>query len=59
MRKKEILLPWGAKTKLAKDTGLSEICVRDALRGITNTENSRLIRNRALKYYGGVEVKNR
>lgn len=24
MRKKEILLPWGAKTKLAKDTGLSE-----------------------------------
>ncbi len=57
MKAKKILVPWGARKKIAKDTGLSEICVRDALNGVTNTVNSRLIRERALKFYEGVELK--
>lgn len=57
MKRKKILVPYGARKKIAKDTGFSDICVRDALNGVTNTENSRLIRERALKFYEGVEVK--
>lgn len=57
MKRKKILVPYGARKKIAKDTGFSDICVRDALNGVTNTENSRLIKERALKFYEGVEVK--
>ena len=57
MKRNKILVPYGSRKKIAKDTGFSDICVRDALNGVTNTENSRLIRDRALKFYEGVEIK--
>ncbi|MDU6511934.1 MAG: hypothetical protein E6547_10995 [Parabacteroides sp.] len=57
MRKNEIMVPHGAQTKIANDTGLSTVCVRQALKGLTDTVNTRLIRRRALKFYGGVEIK--
>lgn len=57
MRFNEIVVPHGAMTKLSKDTGFSLVAVRHALRGFTNSENSRMIRERAKKFYGGVELK--
>ena len=57
MKRNKILVPYGARKKIAKDTGVTDICVGDALNGVTNTENSRLIRDRALKFYEGVEIK--
>ena len=57
MRKNEIMVPHGAQTKIANDTGLSTVCVRQALKGLTDTANTRLIRRRALKFYGCVEIK--
>ena len=44
-------------SKLAKDTGLSEPCIRHALKGITNSDNSFLIRKIARERYRGVEIK--
>lgn len=57
MRKTEIIVPYGAQTKLAKDTGLSAVSVRAALKGITDSKKSDLVRRRALRYYKGVEIK--
>lgn len=56
-RKREIITPHGSIKKIAKDTSLSELTVRLALRGITDTANADLIRQRALKFYGGVIAK--
>lgn len=59
MRKTEIIIPYGAQTKLVKDTGLTAVSVRAALKGITNSKNADLVRRRALRFYGGVEIKNK
>ena len=57
MRFNEIIVPYGAVTKISKDTGFTITSVRHALKGFTNSENSRLIRERAKKFYRGIEVK--
>lgn len=57
MRLNEIVVPYGTIRKLAKDTGLSEPCIRHALKGITNSDNSFLIRKIARERYRGVEIK--
>ncbi len=57
MRKTEIIVPYGAQTKLVKDTGLTAVSVRAALKGITDSKKADLVRRRALKYYKGIEVK--
>ncbi|WP_300878333.1 hypothetical protein [uncultured Bacteroides sp.] len=54
---KEILVDHGVKEKLAKDCKASTITVRFALRGSVNTDLSRLIRKRAIDFYGGVYTK--
>lgn len=53
-RKREIIVPHGAIKKIAADTGTSVVSVRYALRGVSDTENTNLIRSKALKFYGGV-----
>ena len=50
---KEILVPHGVKARLKQSTGCSEVTIRFALRGVMDTEKSRLIRKRALEF-GGV-----
>jgi hypothetical protein len=50
---KEILVPHGVKARLKADTGCSEVTIRFALRGVIDTEKSKLIRKRALEF-GGV-----
>lgn len=57
MRFNEIIVPYGSMTKLSKDTGFSLVAVRHALKGFTNSENARMIRDRAKKFYRGVEIK--
>lgn len=57
MRFNEIVVPYGTIRKLAKDTGLSEPCIRHALKGFTNSDNSFLIRKIARERYRGVEIK--
>lgn len=56
-RKKEIIVPHGAIKKIARDTSFSELTVRYALRGVTDTENANLIRKRAIEFYGGLTAK--
>jgi len=55
-RKREILVPHGLVKKLIQNTGLCEVTVRNALRGVTDTDNSTLVRKRALEM-GGVIAK--
>lgn len=57
MNKTQILVPHGAIKKLALDTGHTPTTVRFSLRGMTDTEASRLIRKRAIEAYGGVKLK--
>lgn len=54
--KKTIILPHGGMTRLVKSTGAAESTCRLALRGVTKTEYSELIRKRALEL-GGVMAK--
>lgn len=54
-RLNEIMVPHGAIKALSKDTGLTEVTVRNALRGITNSPNAYTIRKRALELYRGVK----
>lgn len=56
-RKREIIAPHGAVSKIAKDTGFSVPTVRYALRGMTNSCNSEVIRKRAIEFYGCVYAK--
>lgn len=56
-RKREIIVPHGAIKKIAQDTAVAEPTVRYALRGITDSVNADLIRQRAIKFYGGVIAK--
>lgn len=62
MRKKEwqkrIELPdHGDKAQLAKDCMVNPRTVYEALRGMRDTDNTRLIRKRALENYKGYYVK--
>ena len=57
MRKlREIIMPHGMRTKLQKDTGISGTTIRLALKGVIDTEASRLVRKRAIEM-GGVYCK--
>ena len=47
-----LLVPYGTIAKLAKDCGTSTNTVSDALRGTRDTETQRLIRKRAVEFYG-------
>ena len=47
-----LLVPFGTTRKLAKDCGVSENTVAEALRGTRNTEIQALIRKRAVEFYG-------
>jgi DNA-binding transcriptional regulator YhcF (GntR family) len=47
-----LLVPFGTTRKLAKDCGVSENTVAEALRGTRDTETQRLIRKRAVEFYG-------
>ena len=49
-----ILVPHGAIKRIAADTGTSAVSVRAALKGITDSRNADLVRERALRFYGGV-----
>ena len=53
-RKRKILVPHGAIKIIAADTGTSAVSVRAALKGITDSRNADLVRERALRFYGGV-----
>lgn len=53
-RKRKIIAPHGAISKIAKDTGFSVPTVRYALRGVTNNGNADVIRKRAIEIYGCV-----
>lgn len=64
MRKKEwekrIELPdHGNKAKLARDCLVNPRTVYEALRGKRDTDNTRLIRKKALEVYGGFYVKDK
>lgn len=54
---KEILVPHGVKIRLKESTGYSEVTIRHALKGFTDTEASKIIRKRALEM-GGVLTRN-
>lgn len=47
-----LLVPFGTGRKLAKDCGVTERTVQEALRGTRDTETQRLIRKRAVEFYG-------
>ena len=50
----KILVEYGKIKKIASDCGVSVPTVRYALRGAIDTDLSRMIRNRAVKFFGGV-----
>ena len=52
-----IIVPHGAITRIAKATGYSTETVKYALRGVRDTEATSLIRNLAIKEYGGAIAK--
>lgn len=47
-----LLVPHGTNRKLAKDCGVTERTVQEALRGTRDTETQALIRKRAVEFYG-------
>lgn len=53
MKRKEIRVAYGIVKRLSIDCGCSEVTVRYALRGMQDTEKSRLVRDRAVRFYGG------
>lgn len=50
----KILVEYGKIKKIASDCGVSVPTVRYALRGAIDTDLSRMIRSRAVKFFGGV-----
>lgn len=48
-----ILVANGVIKKLALDCGVSTNTVSEALRGMRDTETQKLIRQRAIQFYGG------
>ena len=58
-RKREIIVRYGSITKLAKDCNTTRQSVRNALRGLVNSDDADTIRKRAKEApYYGVEIKN-
>ena len=58
IRKKQIIVKYGAIAALAKDCGCDRDTVSDALKGYRDSEMSELIRKRAKEApYYGVEIK--
>ena len=55
-RLEEIIVPHGSIRALAKDMGLTDVTIRHALKGMTNSPNSYMIRKRALQLYRGVKL---
>ncbi len=55
-RLEEIIVPHGSIRALAKDTGFTDITVRNALKGVTSSPNAYMIRKRALQLYRGVKL---
>lgn len=58
MRKKEILMPPGQKTRLAKAMGVTRQMVWKALTYESDTTLAKKIRYTARKEFGGLEAKN-
>ena len=59
IRKKEIIVKYGSITKLAKECNTTRQSVRNALRGLVNSDDADNIRKRAkASPYYGVEIKN-
>lgn len=57
-RKREIIVRHGSITKLAKDCKTTRQSVRNALRGLVNSDDADTIRKRAKEApYYGVEIK--
>lgn len=58
IRKKQIIVEHGAITRLAKDCGTTRQSVRNALRGLVNSDDADNIRKKAKEApYYGVEIK--
>lgn len=55
-KKKIISVPRGTAARLAQDVNVSEICVYNALAYRTDSATAKVIRDRALKLYGGIET---
>lgn len=51
-----IIVPHGARTKIAKELGVSGETVRKALKYITDSEEAMKIRKEALANYRGQEI---
>ena len=58
MKKREILMPSGAKVLLAEAMGVTRKCVYEALTYKTDSALARKIRYTAQKQFGGLEAKN-
>ncbi len=52
----KILMKHGTSIKLAREMGVSDRTVRDALRFVTEGEQPDLIRKKAVSEYGGVPI---
>ena len=51
-----IIIPYGSRSRMAKELGVSMETVRKALKYITDSEEAIRIRKEALTNYGGSEV---
>lgn len=51
-----IIVPFGSRTRMTKELGVSMETVRKALKYITDSEEAVRIRREALTNYGGTEV---
>lgn len=52
-QKKYVYMPYGYRTKLIKALNIPESTVDFALHFRSNSETSQIIRDEAIKYYGG------
>lgn len=53
----EIYVRHGLKKRMSEELGFCKNTIRAALLGLTQNENARLIRKRAIGFYGGIELK--
>lgn len=54
IRKKKIIVPYGTLSRMAEAFGCQIRTVRKALNFETDSEQAQLLRNKALKEYGGM-----
>lgn len=50
---RKILVAHGVVEKIAKDLGFSSKTVSISLKGLDETDNQKLIRKKAMEFYGG------